>query len=113
MSQSQNPPKKIESTIAKEEAKEIFKLPMKERGRYILVAYIGSSKEYLNYIRGNGIGGSVSLSFFTPNAKEAPDFDHIEVIDCGQTIRFGNYEVATDAILAEEERVFNSPPGTY
>ncbi len=33
-----------------------------------------------------------------------PDFTDFEVIDTGQTLRFGEYEAATDAILYEFDR---------
>ena len=55
--------------------------------------------------RGNLERLVVPLSWFAPSGKGAkPDFDDFEVIDCGQTVRFGEYEAATDAVLYEFDR---------
>lgn len=35
-----------------------------------------------------------------------PDFDDLAIIDCGQTIRFGTYEAAVEAILYENDPAF-------
>lgn len=44
----------------------------------------------------------VPRSWFAPTATGTkPDFDDVEVIDHGQTVRLGMYEAATDAILYE------------
>ena len=97
-------------SLSKEEAKEIFKLPLQERQKYILTARVDLEKNLLIFGRGNGAIGSIDLGFFTPSGTETPDFDHLEIIDHGQTIKFGNYEAATDSILEEVERVYSNPP---
>lgn len=44
----------------------------------------------------------VPISIFEPTANGiAPDFTDFEITDCGQTLRFGSYEAAFDAVLAE------------
>lgn len=101
-------PKKT-AQLPKAEVKDIFKLPPKERSKYIVSARVDIKENLLLFIRGNGAGAYVDLSFFTPTPKETPDFDHIEIIDHGQTVKFGNYEAATDAILEEAEKIFTSP----
>jgi hypothetical protein len=55
--------------------------------------------------RGNLERLVVPLAWFRqgrPSPK--PDFEDFEVIDTGQTVRFGEYEAATDAILYEFDR---------
>ncbi len=46
----------------------------------------------------------VRFEAFQPSAAGiAPDFADFEVIDCGQTLRFGAYEAAFDAVLCEHD----------
>jgi hypothetical protein len=55
--------------------------------------------------RGNLERLVVPLSWFRPTGRgSTPNFDDFEIIDCGQTVRFGDYEAATDAILYEFDR---------
>lgn len=52
--------------------------------------------------RGNLESLTVPFSAFGKSGNgTAPDFSRFSVVDCGQTIRLGNYEAATDAILYE------------
>src|SRR5271166_2181682 len=43
----------------------------------------------------------VPLSFFRETGKTQPDFQNFSIIDDGQTIKFGGYEAASDAVLYE------------
>lgn len=99
--------------IAQEEWKVISLLTYKERYKYIIAAKVDKEKNFLIFVRGNGASGTIDLSFFTPSGTETPDFEKLEIIDHGQTIKFGNYEAATDAILEEVERVYSNPPRKY
>jgi DNA-binding Xre family transcriptional regulator len=43
---------------------------------------------------------AVPFSFFARSGRGIePDFGDFEVIDCGQTLRFGSYEAASEAVL--------------
>ncbi len=92
-------------SLAKAEAEELFNLPWEERARYIIMARVDFDQSLLIFVRANGANGTIDLKFFTPNAIETPDFDQLEIIDFGRTIKFGNYEAATDSILEEVEKV--------
>lgn len=92
------------SQVSKEDAQEIYKLPVSERRKYIVVAKVDFEKNILFFIRGNGIGGAVSLDCFQPTQKETPNFNQVEIIDCGQTVKFGNYEVAADYLIEESQK---------
>jgi hypothetical protein len=51
-------------------------------------------------IRGNLESLTVPFDWFaSEEGSTKPDFRDLEVIDCGQTLRLGEYEAATDAIL--------------
>lgn len=43
----------------------------------------------------------IPFGWFNPHSKPSvyPDFSDVEVIDYGQTLRLGNYEVAADVLL--------------
>ena len=61
---------------------------------------VDKDSETVTLWRGNLDPLVVPLSAFTPSGKGAtPDFDDFAVTDYGQTIRFGDYEAAADAIL--------------
>lgn len=45
-------------------------------------------------------------AFETSGDGTAPDFARFSVIDCGQTVRLGEYEAATDALLYEFDPVY-------
>jgi hypothetical protein len=51
----------------------------------------------------------VPWSWFRPSGDgTAPDFDDVEVVDGGLTIRLGAYEAALDAILYEFDREYRA-----
>ena len=42
----------------------------------------------------------VPFNWFTPNSAQQPNFEvPVEIIDCGQTVKLGEYEVWSDTIL--------------
>jgi hypothetical protein len=55
----------------------------------------------LALVRGNLERLNVPLAVFRPSGRTRPDFRRFELDDYGQTIRFGRYEAAADAILYE------------
>lgn len=40
----------------------------------------------------------VSFDYFEPNPVNSPDFDDIEITDCGLSLRLGNYEVSNETM---------------
>jgi DNA-binding Xre family transcriptional regulator len=68
--------------------------------------FIGGTMNYatetITFWRGNLKPLTVPFSAFTASGDGTePDFEAVSVIDCGQTIRLGEYEAAVDAILYE------------
>lgn len=58
-------------------------------------------------VRGNLDVLPVPMASFEATADGvAPDFDDFEVIDYGQTLRFGDYEASFDAVLYEMDQVY-------
>jgi len=57
--------------------------------------------------RGDGSSITVPKSWFRPSANGIePDFNDAEIIDWGNTVRFGRYEAASDAILYDLDSSF-------
>ena len=70
--------------------------------------FIGGSvdhqSETVTLLRGGGKRRSLTVPFtaFEPSGTGLrPDFEHFSLVDCGQTVRLGDYEAAADAILYE------------
>ena len=58
--------------------------------------------ETITFWRGDLKPLTVPFSAFKKSGDgTAPDFNKFSVIDCGQTVRLGNYEAAVDAVLYE------------
>ena len=88
-----------------EEIAEIFASPESED--YFIGGIVDKENELVILYRGNVEPITLPLSWFEagPNSPQ-PDPDDFEVIDFGQTIRLGNFEAGTDAILYEFDPLF-------
>lgn len=62
---------------------------------------VDSEDDVLVLFRGNLERMLVPLEWFRRDRHPKPNFDDFEVIDTGQTLRFGEYEAAADALLYE------------
>jgi hypothetical protein len=80
------------------EQAEIGSLPGKEKGRYALGGFI--LKGELHLLLGDFTRVAVSLDTFEHGANCAPVFQRFKIVDYGQTLQFGPYETAVDAVLA-------------
>lgn len=86
-------------------------LPMKELAEVLIAdnrqdLFIGGSIDReagtLTLFRGDRSSLTVPLTAFQPSGQgNQPNFDAFAIADCGQTIKFGDYEAATDAVLYE------------
>lgn len=52
------------------------------------------------------------VAFETSGDGTIPDFDRFSVVDFGQTIRLGDYEAASDAVLRDFDRACRQRPVT-
>jgi hypothetical protein len=77
-------------------------LASENRHNLVIGGFVDPQTETLTLYRGDFEKFSVPLSIFKPTGVgTAPDPSALEVTDYGQTIRLGEYEAATDAILYE------------
>ncbi|MCK5795558.1 MAG: helix-turn-helix transcriptional regulator [Deltaproteobacteria bacterium] len=77
-------------------------LEQTNRGDFCIGGAIDSDHGMAVLIRGSLDTLSLPLSMFEPSGDgPRPDFDDFEVIDFGQTLRFGTYEASFDAVLYE------------
>ncbi|MGE3637374.1 MAG: helix-turn-helix domain-containing protein [Pirellulales bacterium] len=86
--------------LSSEELGEV--LGAKNREDLFIGGSVDKDSQTVNLWRGTLDSIVVPFSAFPVSGDgTAPDFDDFEVIDYGQTIRFGEYEAASDAILYE------------
>lgn len=77
-------------------------LASENRHNLVIGGFVDPRSETLTLYRGDFEKLSVPLSIFKPSGTgTAPTPSAFEVADCGQTIRLGQYEAATDAVLYE------------
>jgi hypothetical protein len=77
------------------------------RHNLVIAGFVDPQTETLTLFRGDFEKFSVPLSLFKPSGTGiVPDAAALEVTDYGQTIRLGNYEAATDAVLYEVDSDF-------
>jgi hypothetical protein len=87
--------------LSREEIGEILASPPQQQMHLFVVGFV-------DYVRGEvalfQTGGKVicaPLSMFMFSPKCQPDFEQFSIIDCGNTLKFGNYEAASSAVLYE------------
>ncbi len=79
---------------------EVLKQP--NRGDLCIGGSVDHAHRMVVLVRGNLDVLPVRTSAFEPSGDgTTPDFDDFEVIDYGQTLRFGAYEASVDAVLYE------------
>lgn len=74
----------------------------------LLIGYsLDKEDETIVFHRGNFETLVVPFDFFrAKGSRPRPNFNDCTIIDCGQTVRLGTYEAATDAILYELDADF-------
>jgi DNA-binding Xre family transcriptional regulator len=78
-----------------------------QRPDLFIGGYADKTNRYLTLVRGDLRRLSVPFAMFLSSDREPlPDFERLEITDCGNTIRLGEYEAAADAILYEADREF-------
>jgi DNA-binding Xre family transcriptional regulator len=90
----------VRGFLSIEELAEVLKA--RNREDLFIGGAVDKGSETVTLWRGNLDSLVVPFSAFPPSGDgTAPDFDDFTVIDYGQTVRFGEYEAAADAILYE------------
>ena len=86
--------------IPAEELAEV--LEADNRANLLIGGFVNKATQTITLWRGNLESLTVPFSAFEKSGDGTePDFDAFSVIDCGQTVKLGNYEAAVDAILYE------------
>jgi len=91
--------------LPQEELAEILEAPIENLNRFIISAIIHHDSRIISLWLGDESHLRLHFNFFTPGGKETPDFDQVEIIDHGLTLKLGNYEAATDWIVEEHEKL--------
>jgi hypothetical protein len=79
------------------------------RGDLFIGGYADLEQQTITLVRGDLRRLSVPLSMFLPSGGGGrPDASRLAFTDCGNTVRLGDYEAATDAILYEADPEYRS-----
>lgn len=90
-------------TLPPNEMAAILALPSDIKGRYFISGYANLDYHVLKLYRGNGEEVQLPFSWFNPSGNAVPDFTQLEIIDHGQTVKLGDYEVSARSILYERD----------
>ena len=84
-----------------EELKEVLALPATDKRRLITAGYVDFSLQQLVLFRGDGTSVIAPFGMFEPSGTSSPNFNELEIIDYGHTVKLGEYEASTRSILIE------------
>ena len=91
--------------IPAEELAEV--LEAENRSNLLIGGFVNRATQTITLWRGNLESLTVPFSAFEKaGTGTEPDFDSFLVIDCGQTVKLGDYEAAVDALLYEFDPEF-------
>jgi hypothetical protein len=74
----------------------------------VLMVSVDYEKEMMSVLFADLYNMEVSFDYFEPNPMASPDFNDIEITDCGLSLRLGNYEVS-NATMRKYGEIFNEP----
>ncbi len=87
-----------------EELLDVLSAPNKEAASLFIAGVADTESQTLALTRGNMKTITVPFSMFKPSGTEVqPDFAQLSLTDYGHTVRLGNYEASSDAILYEAD----------
>jgi hypothetical protein len=91
--------------IRAEELAEV--LAAENRANLFIGGFVNEATETITFWRGSLESLTIPFLAFAKSGDGAtPNFDALSVIDCGQTVKLGNYEAAADAILYEYDPAY-------
>jgi hypothetical protein len=85
--------------LSDDEIDEVRSAPQTTQTRLFIAGYVDFLLQELVLFRADETELTAPLSMFIPRGGISPDFNKMEIIDHGQTIKFGSYETASTSIL--------------
>lgn len=88
-------------SLSDDEIDKIIELPLPKKGHVIIEAHVNYTWCSVIAIRGDGLMMVIPFVLLTdiPAKLEKPDYKDFSIIDGGNTLKFGKYEVAVDYLL--------------
>jgi len=84
------------------ELSEVLALPENKKRNHLISGYVDYELKQIMCFRGSGTSLAIPFDIFKPSGTGLePDFEKLEFIDYGLTLKLGEYEAAVDAILYE------------
>lgn len=81
------------------ELKEVNQLMKERRADYFISGYVFFISQHLVLFRGDESCIVVPFDVFSTSGNYSPNFNDFQIIDYGQTIKLGQYEVLSDYVL--------------
>jgi len=94
--------------LSSNEMIDVQALPTIEKQKYIIAGYVDFTCQTVILFRGDGFGLRVPFETFTPNAKCAPNFEELSIIDYGLTVKLGEYEASGHGLLIDYDPDYRS-----
>lgn len=89
------------AVLPPKEMDEILSLPSAEKRRLIVGGYADYTLQHLILFRGDGTSVVAPFSMFEPTPQTSPNFEELDIIDYGNTVKLGEYEASTRSILID------------
>ena len=71
---------------------------------FVVGGQVDHERREVVLVRGDFTKVVVPFAWFTaPTTGPAPDFNNFEIVDTGETLRFGDYETAVAAVLGQHD----------
>jgi hypothetical protein len=86
--------------LTQDELMNLMSLSTEKRHNYLISGYADFDNKHIMCFRGSGTSFVIPFSIFKPSGTGLePDFEQLEFIDYGQTIKLGEYEASVHGIL--------------
>lgn len=95
--------------LVQDELLNLMKLSTEKRHNYLISGYADFDNRHIMCFRGSGTSFVIPFSVFTSSGTGlVPNFEQLEFIDYGQTIKLGEYEASVHEILYELDEAYRS-----
>jgi len=91
--------KNVLQKLHPEEFKEVMNLTFRNKHFHIVAGYADFSRRQLILFSAHWFSVIVPFDKFEPSGTCSPDFNELEIIDYGNTIKLGEYEASAGVVM--------------
>lgn len=89
---------------------DVQNLSVNERRRLIIGGMVDPEQERIFFLRGDGTSLIVNFNWFTSSNKPKPNYNELAIVDYGQTIKLGSYEVPSRSLFIDHDPEYVESP---